>query len=102
MDIYSANQFASGSSVTLSDLITYNSEHPTNTTIPYIIFKTTEAPDILPYNKDNADVICDIKFVNPALDYALTTNVIDEAFYKTHAPSFSATGVPINVQGTSS
>lgn len=102
LDIYSANQFATGSSVTLTDLITYNTEHPTNTTIPYIIFKTKAAPDILPYNKDNADVMCDIEFVNPALDYALSTGAIDKNYYKKHAPSFVATDIPLNVQGTSS
>jgi hypothetical protein len=66
-----------------------------------MIFKTS-APDILPFNKANDDVICSIEFVNPALDYALRIGEIDENYYKTHAPSFTANNVSINVQGTSS
>jgi hypothetical protein len=79
----------------------YNDDNPSNATIPYMIFKT-KAPDQLPFNKANADVICSIEFVNPALDYALLREEIDEDYYKKHAPSFTADEVTINVQGTSS
>ena len=102
MQIYKENNFSTGDKVNLNELISYNNDNPDNATIPYMIFKTTKAPDLLPYNKANDDVICDIKFVNPGLDYALALGIIDEAYYKTHAPSFSATGVSLNVQGTSS
>ena len=43
--------------VKLNDLISYNTDNPGNATIPYMVFKTV-APDILPYNKANDDVIC--------------------------------------------
>ena len=102
LQIYAENNFASGQTVNLSSLIDYNTNNPSNATIPYIIFKTKKSPDLLPYNKANEDVICDIKFVNPGLDYALDLGEIDTDYYKKHAPSFQATDVNLNVQGTSS
>ena len=103
MTIYNQNNFegTTEDNVSLSDLQDYNDNHPDNATIPYIIFKT-KAPDILPFNKANDDIICSIEFVNPALDYALIKGDVDEDYYKKHAPSFTADDVPINVQGTSS
>lgn len=101
MQIYEENSFSSGSTVSLNELISYNEDNPSNATIPYIIFKTTSS-NYLPYNKANEDVMCDIKFVNPALDHALALGQIDEEYYKKHAPSFQATDVTLNVQGTSS
>ena len=101
LDIYEQNKFAAGAKVNLSELKTYNTDNPDNATIPYIVFKT-KGSDVLPYNKANADIICDIEFTNPALDYALSIKDIDEAYYKKHCPSFLAEGVTLNVQGTSS
>ena len=102
LQIYKENNFSTGDKVNLNELISYNNDNPDNATIPYMIFKTTKAPDLLPYNKANDDVICDIKFVNPGLDHALALGLINEEYYKKHAPSFLATGVTLNVQGTSS
>lgn len=102
MDIYNQNIFnAADETVSLAALRDYNEDNPSNATIPYMVFKT-KSPDILPFNKSNEDVICSIEFVNPALDYALAKGEIDEAYYKKHAPSFTADEVSINVQGTSS
>ena len=102
MDIYKSNVFnAEDDTVKLADLQNYNTDNPSNATIPYMIFKT-KSPDILPFNKANEDVVCSIEFVNPALDYALAKGDIDEEYYKKHAPSFTVDDVPINVQGTSS
>lgn len=102
MELYEQNAFSGGdNTVNLSELQDYNRANPDNATIPYMIFKT-KAPDQLPFNKANADVICSIEFVNPALDYALLREEIDEDYYKKHAPSFTADEVTINVQGTSS
>ena len=102
LQIYKENSFAAGEKINLSELITYNENNPDNATIPYIVFKTKKAPDVLPFNKANADILVDIQFVNPGLDYALALGTIDEAYYKKHAPSFLATDVTLNVQGTSS
>ena len=103
MNIYNQNTFsATDNTVKLNDLISYNADNPGNATIPYMIFKTVASDDILPYNNANEDVTCSIEFVNPALDYALNKGEIDEAYYKKHAPSFSADNITINVQGTSS
>lgn len=100
--IHEENNFASGDVVNLNELISYNMDNPSNATIPYVIFKTKDDDNLLPYNKANADVICDVKFTNPALDYALSVGEIDEEYYKKHAPSFLAEDVVLNVQGTSS
>lgn len=100
--LYEENSFASSDKILLSDLITYNTDNPGNATIPYIVFKTKDAPDVLPFNKANADIKVDIDFVNPALDYALAIGEIDEDYYIKHAPSFTVEDVSLNVQGTSS
>lgn len=105
--IYNQNSFSTNNEVSLVDLKVYNQENPDNATIPYMIIKT-KAPDILPFNKGNADVICDIEFINPGLDRALelgrlgNTPEESEEYYLTHAPSFLAKNVSLNVQGTSS
>lgn len=102
LDLYMMNQFSTGSTVDFAALQTYNENHPNNTTIPYIIFETTSKPDVLPFNKNNPSIDCDITFVNPALDVAFTNDLVNEEDYLSHAPSFKATGVSLNVQGTSS
>jgi hypothetical protein len=71
LNLYKQNSFSSGTEVSLADLEVYNAQNPSNTTIPYIIFKTKSSPDVLPFNKANEDINCDITFVNPALDHAL-------------------------------
>ena len=104
LQIYNENSFTTGDTVSLSALIDYNTNNPANATIPYIVFKTHggDDHDMLPYNKANKSVFCDIKFTNPALDYALELGEITTNEYLQKAPSFIATSVDLNVQGTSS
>ena len=97
-----ANSFVTNNIVALNDVAAYNEKYQDNTTIPYVIFETTAAPNILPFNKANADVICNIEFVNPALDASFSRRQINEETYKKNAPSFKAENVSLNVQGTSS
>lgn len=88
--------------INLSALEEYN-QTTVNPTIPYIVFTTLEKPHVLPFFKENADVFCDIRFVNPSLDKAFESDAnMTEEFYKNNAPSFIAKKVPLNVQGTSS
>ena len=104
LQIYNENSFTTGDTISLSALIDYNTNNPASATIPYIVFKTHggDDHDMLPYNKANESVLCDIKFTNPALDYALELGEITTSEYLQKAPSFIATSVDLNVQGTSS
>ena len=104
--IYNQNKLSTGTSINLNDIIEYNTNNPDNATIPYAII-TTKAPDILPYVKvedDKDAVIVDIEFVNPSLDYKFNMGSLEggEDAYLHQAPSFKATNVIFNVQGTSS
>ena len=104
LSIARANGIAENNTVKLKDLIEYNEsrDNADNLTIPYIIFTTKSTTNHLPYDNEKADIFCDISFVNPALDQALTNGEITETEYKNKAPSFKATDIPLNAQGTSS
>ena len=71
--------------------------------MPYAVWTITNASrnEKLPYFKGDACKV-DVEFVNPSLDEALENGDIDEFEYYTHCPSYAATGVDIDVQGTSS
>ena len=73
--------------------------------MPYAVWKVSEGVDRngekLPFFKGDK-VKVDVTFINPALDRALENGDIDEWYYYTHCPSFKATAVDIDVQGTSS
>jgi hypothetical protein len=71
--------------------------------MPYAVWKIKDSnrDEKLPYFKGDGCKV-DITFVNPSLDRALETGEIDEWYYYTHSPSFIATDVDIDVQGTSS
>lgn len=95
-------ELSTGETVDLNQLIAYNSDHPDNPTIPYAVITTSAEADILPFKKTNADVIVDIDFTNPTLDYKYSLGEYTEEEYKKKVPSFKATKVVLNVQGTSS
>jgi hypothetical protein len=56
---------------------------------------------LLPYKKDNVRNL-NVTFVNPSLDRAYELGEIDDHSYLCGAPSFTATSVEFDVQGTSS
>ena len=89
-----------------AELVKYNQKHPDNPSMPYAIWKINDkdhtGDDRLPFIKKGGTRICDITFVNPWLDKALADGTITEEFYYNHSPSYTATGVTIDVQGTSS
>ena len=103
--LYDQNQLTDAQRPTLLsyELLTeYNKNNKDAPTMPYTVWKVTSVADEkLPYFKGNSKKI-DVTFVNPPLDRALETGVIDEWYYYTHCPSFVATGVDVDVQGTSS
>ncbi len=104
--LYDQNQLTSNPTELSYDLLVrYNNNHPDEPTMPYTIWKVTEGTDRigekLPFFKGDK-VKVDITFINPPLDRAFENGEIDEWYYYTHCPSFKATGVNIDVQGTSS
>ena len=88
-------------------LLAYNEEHPTEVTMPYMTWKIpasskdAKGRETLPYYKGDKRKV-NVKFVNTPLDAALDAGEIDEWYYYTHCPSFTAENVDIDVQGTSS
>ena len=89
-----------------NELVKYNTEHPDDPSMPYAVWKINDSDhagdDRLPFIKKGGTRICDVTFVNPWLDKALADGTITEEFYYNHSPSYTATGVTIDVQGTSS
>lgn len=84
-------------------LLEYNQNHPGEQTMPYAVWKIKDPArnEKLPYYKGDKCKV-DISFVNPCADEALKNHDITPWEYYTHCPSFEATDVDIDVQGTSS
>ena len=105
IQLYDQNQLTKVGHDNLLDynlLVQYNENNPNNLTMPYATWKITGGDnEILPYYKGN-NRLCDVHFVNPTADKLLEDGEITAWEYYTHVPSFDATGVDINVQGTSS
>lgn len=118
-ELYDVNQICSYSNniptIDYTLMCEYNNKHPDNPLLPYAIIETTDAGDTLPYVKMSGDAWkVNITFVNPTLDYIYSNGgfnqkEITESGYKSSdelyihsCPSFTATNVDINVQGTSS
>lgn len=103
--LYDQNQLTKVGHDNLLDydlLVQYNENNPDSLTMPYATWEITDGDnEILPYKKGN-NRICTITFVNPSADKLLDDGEITAWQYYTHTPSYMATGVDINVQGTSS
>ena len=84
-------------------LVRYNQEHPDELTMPYSVWKIKdgERQEKLPYFKGDGCKV-DITFVNPTADKYLEEGLITPWVYYGNSPSFFATDVDIDVQGTSS
>lgn len=104
-------------SINYIKMLEYNSKHPESLLQPYMVIETTDASDELPYFKkesSGSNWIVNIEFVNPTLDYEFENNLWTtkdfsdrgyknaEEMYIYSCPSYKATGVDLNVQGTSS
>lgn len=86
-------------------LVEYNESHPDEPTMPYATWKITQKDEkgreTLPYYKGDERKVT-VNFVNAPLDRAYDAKEFDDWYYYTHCPSFEASSVDINVQGTSS
>lgn len=105
--LYDQNQLTQTRTPTALDynlLVAYNENHPGEQTMPYAVWTINDASrsEKLPYFKGDKLKKVDVDFVNPCLDEALESGDIDEWFYYTHCPSFHASNVEMDVQGTSS
>lgn len=104
---YDANQFALTENnmpiINYNDMVTYNSSHPDETIIPYMIITPKSTDGLLPFVKGGKKAV-DIEFHNPALDYAYEKGYITDEQYLHGAPSFyfSSAKKSLDVQGTSS
>ena len=89
--------------VEYTKVLTYNSKYPDAQTIPYAVLEVAEGEidDLLPFVKDGKRKV-NVTFVNPTLDRAYERGEITDEQYLTGSPSFTATNVPFDVQGTSS
>ena len=106
MKLYDQNQLTKAGADNLLDynlLVQYNENNPNSLTMPYATWEIADNSDneILPYFKGN-NRKCNITFTNPSADKLLDDGEITAWDYYTHTPSYMATGVDINVQGTSS
>lgn len=106
-------------SINYINMVEYNAKHPEALLQPYMIIETTDANDELPYYKKevpdtDSNWLVNIEFVNPTLDYKFENNLFTqkdledrgyssvEQLYINSCPSYKATNVDFNVQGTSS
>lgn len=102
-------------SINYVKMLEYNDTHPDALLMPYMVVETTDVNDTLPYRKNNGDGwLVNIEFVNPTLDYEYENDLwtqkdltdrgfsSKEEMYLHSCPSYKATGVDLNVQGTSS
>lgn len=84
-------------------MIKYNTEHPDETILPYMVITSRDTDNLLPFVKGGKKPV-DVEFVNPALDYAYEKGYITDEQYIHGAPSFTFTSnkKSLDVQGTSS
>ena len=105
-ELYDMNQiieFKNGiPSISYTKMRDYNAAHPESPLQSYAVLECVDkTEDLLPYvkgGKKNVNVI----FVNPSLDYAYDNDEIGGAEYLRGCPSFTASNIPFDVQGTSS
>ena len=104
---YDANQittFKSGiPTIDFQKMISYNTNHPDETLIPYMVIESLDSDNRLPFVKGGKKPV-NIEFKNPALDYAFEKGYITGEEYLRGAPSFtySSKKKSLDVQGTSS
>lgn len=84
-------------------MINYNTSHPDETIIPYMVITSKSTDGLLPFVKGGKKEV-DIEFHNPALEYAYEKGYITAEQYLHGAPSFyfSSAEKSLDVQGTSS
>lgn len=104
---YDANQITTTTNgiptIDYQKMVNYNTSHPDETIIPYMVITSRDSDNRLPFVKDGKKPV-NIDFYNPALDYAYEKGLITAQQYLYGAPSFSYTSAKksLDVQGTSS
>lgn len=106
ISLYDQNQLTDvndDTKLSYDKIVAYNEANPDNPTMPYVVFDSSmnTDDDRLPYVKGGKKKIS-VSFTNPTADRLLAEGEITEKDYYTHCPSFTATNVEIDVQGTSS
>ena len=109
--LYDMNQLTTKEGAVTLDynaMLEYNKAHPSAPLLPYMVFRTVDNDDILPYVKGGTKAVS-ATFVNPYLDYLWDNDMIDGATYLTSCPSYECITLGttddsriLNVQGTSS
>ena len=114
--MYDQNTLVDANDKTLFDfnqMIEYNTNHPSDPIMPYIVFETTRdgSEDRLSWSKKTT-VPIKVEFVNTVLDRAYNSGELEllaqqdgvtvEDYYLHHCPSWTGEGIEMKVQGTSS
>ena len=87
--------------INYNSMLIYNENNPDNLLLPYAVLETVSNDDMLPYVKDGKKRV-NVTFVNPSLDRAYNNKEISDQEYLLGCPSFKATNIEFDVQGTSS
>jgi hypothetical protein len=89
-------------SISYTKMKDYNAAHPSAPLLPYAVLECVDkTEDLLPFIKDGKRYV-NVEFVNPALDYAYDNGLITGEQYIMGCPSYTATNIQFDVQGTSS
>ena len=89
-------------SISYTKMKDYNAAHPDSPLQAYAVLECVDkTEDLLPYVKGGKKKV-NVEFVNPSLEYAYKQKQITDEQYLRGCPSFNATAVEFDVQGTSS
>lgn len=89
-------------SISYTKMKDYNAAHPDSPLQAYAVLECVDkTEDLLPYVKGGKKKV-NVEFVNPSLEYAYKQKLITDVEYIRGCPSFNATAVEFDVQGTSS
>lgn len=89
-------------SISYTKMRDYNDAHPESPLQAYAVLECVDkTEDLLPYIKGGKKKV-NVTFVNPSLDYAYKNKLITGAQYLMGCPSYTATNIEFDVQGTSS
>ena len=89
-------------SISYTKMKDYNAAHASAPLLPYAVLECVDKnEDLLPFIKGGKRYV-NVEFVNPALDYAYDNGLITGEQYIMGCPSYTATNIQFDVQGTSS
>lgn len=105
-ELYDMNQIVEFSNniptISFTKMKDYNAAHPDSPLQAYAVLECVDkTEDLLPYIKGGKKKV-NVTFVNPSLDYAYSQGTITGEQYLRGCPSYEATNIEFDVQGTSS